>query len=256
MIPAVTSWPRCAGRQCRKIAPGAACEHICSFTWKGAKMRARSAASASCACPDVGIDGVHVLHSGNRIVGERNAAARGLRHLLRLRGYFRVGLKPFRRDDAYAASRAGSRQHQRMSNVVAVADVGHRDLLQVSEIFLQREVIGQRLARMLVVAQGVDDRDRRVFRHARHRLVRKGAQNDSIHPAFQVVSHIAQRLARAETRRRLVRKERCPAQRGDARLKGETRAQRWLLKEQHHLLALQRSAKIFRTRLDQRSQIE
>ena len=78
------------------------------------------------------------------------------------------------------------------AHVVAVADVGERDLLQSPKLFLQSEVVGQRLAGMLQVAERVDHRDARVLRHPFDRLVGEGAQHDGVHPALDVVRHVAQ----------------------------------------------------------------
>ena len=75
-----------------------------------------------------------------------------------------------------------------------------------------------------------------------HGLVRERPQHHAIDPALQVVRHIAQALARAQPRLRLVHKERYSAQAVDARLERQPRAQRRLLEEQHNLLADQRAA--------------
>ena len=46
-----------------------------------------------------------------------------------------------------------------MRHVVAVAHIGERDFLQIAEPLLQREIIRQRLARMLQIAERIDHRD-------------------------------------------------------------------------------------------------
>ena len=86
-------------------------------------------------------------------------------------------------------------------------------------MFLQRQHVGQRLAGMLQFAEGIDHRDRRVRGHGSNRLVSKGSQHHAINPALQIVGHVAQALASAQSRLRLVNEERHPAQTVDARLK-------------------------------------
>ena len=83
-----------------------------------------------------------------------------------------------------------------MQDVVAVADVRKRDLPQVAELLLQGEVIGQGLAGMLDLAQGIDHRNAGMLRHAFDSFVRKRAQHDSADPALQIMRDVAQTLAR------------------------------------------------------------
>ena len=85
-----------------------------------------------------------------------------------------------------------------MRHVVAVADVGEADLLQIAEALLQGEVVGQRLAGMLQVAERVDHRNAGVLRHSLDRVVRVSAQHNGIHPALHVVRDVAQVFARIE----------------------------------------------------------
>ena len=63
-------------------------------------------------------------------------------------------------------------QQQRMRHVVAVADVGEADFLQIAKPLLQSEVVGQRLAGMLQVAERVDHRNAGVLGHSFDRPVR------------------------------------------------------------------------------------
>ena len=86
-----------------------------------------------------------------------------------------------------------------MSNVVAVADVGELDVAQVAELFFQREEIGERLTRMLEIAESVDDRDLAHARHPGDGCMAERAQNDAVHPAFEIVSDIGER-SRASSR--------------------------------------------------------
>ncbi len=58
-----------------------------------------------------------------------------------------------------------------MRNVVAVSDVGEAQILKITEMTLQREVVSQRLAGMFQIAQCVDHRHGRVLGHAFDRLL-------------------------------------------------------------------------------------
>src|SRR5229473_1559186 len=49
--------------------------------------------------------------------------------------------------------------NQRVTNVVAVADISQLESLQRAEFFLQREIVGERLARMKPVGKRVDHRN-------------------------------------------------------------------------------------------------
>ena len=68
------------------------------------------------------------------------------------------GSKPCRRadHDVHAGERPGF--HQRVRDVVAVADVGDAGALEAPEPLPDGQEIGQGLAGMMVVGEGVDDR--------------------------------------------------------------------------------------------------
>jgi len=46
-----------------------------------------------------------------------------------------------------------------MRNVIAVSDKREADFFQIAEALLQSEVIGQRLTRVLKIAESIDHRD-------------------------------------------------------------------------------------------------
>ncbi len=123
-------------------------------------------------------------------------------------------------------------------------------------MLVQREEIGERLARVLEFAQRVDDRHARVGRHLFDRRMFERAQHDNVDPALEVVRDVVERLARRQPVRRLIDKKRAAAQAVHARFKREARAQRRLFEEHHHLLAREHAAKIRRPRLEHRRQVE
>ena len=138
-----------------------------------------------------------------------------------------------------------------MRHVVSVANVGQLNFLQIAEALLQGEVIGQRLAGMLQIAERVDHRNRRVLRHSRDRGMREGAQHDAVHPAFQIVRDVAQFFASVQAAVGLVDENGQTTETRHSGLEGDPRTQRRLLEEHHDLLARQHFAEIHRTALHQ-----
>ena len=79
---------------------------------------------------------------------------------------------------------------------------------------------------MFEFAERIDHRDARVLRHSRYGRMSKCAQHQAIDPALEVVSDVAEFLARVDARGCLVDKEGMSAEAGDTGLKGEARPQR------------------------------
>ena len=109
-----------------------------------------------------------------------------------------VGLVAGRCGDPDVGSDLGSREHQRMGNVVSITD--ERDLYASKPaLHLENgEKIGHGLAGMAVVGEAVDDRDAGVFSHLRHDFVGEGADHDALYHALQVLGHVIDRFALAQ----------------------------------------------------------
>ena len=137
-------------------------------------------------------------------------------------------------------------QHQRVADVVAVADVGEVEAAQIAEALFEGHEVGDCLAGMLEVAEGIDHGDAGVLRHFGDGLVRIGAQHDDADPALDVARDVGQGFALAQGRLGLVDEERGAAEGVHRRLEGEARAQRGLLEEHDHLLRVERPAIILR----------
>jgi hypothetical protein len=88
---------------------------------------------------------------------------------------------------------------ERAGDVVAVADEGDRPAAQRPEVLAQRETVGERLARMLVVAERVHDVEprRRGGELGEHALG-IGPDHHGGDPALEVARDVGHRLARAE----------------------------------------------------------
>ena len=124
---------------------------------------------------------------------------------------------------------------QRGRDVVAIAHVGDGASGQGAEGLLQRQQVGHGLARVLFVGEGVDHVQARrgrgkLFEH----LLREGANDDGIHPAFEVARDVGRRLASAE---RYVGGDQngIRTQLPHCDLEGHARAQRRLVEQQRDL---------------------
>src|SRR3954462_3968096 len=124
-----------------------------------------------------------------------------------------------------------------MGNIIAITYIGQRNLLQISVALLQGKVIGQCLAGMLQIAQGVDYRNRGMMRHTLDGLVCECPQHDDVNPALQVMSHVTQLLACVQSALRLIDEHGRSTQAYHSRLECETGSERWLLEEHHHLFS-------------------
>ena len=157
----------------------------------------------------------------------------------------RIGRIARRSRHADRRPQARAREQQRVRHVVAIAHIRQTAVLHISKPLQQREIVGQRLAGMLQIAERVNHRHTSVLRHAFDGLLRERAQHNQVHPSLQVVRHVAQLLARIESFVSLVDKHRRAAQAHHSGLERQPGSQRRLLEEHHHLppaSALRKSA--------------
>ena len=133
-----------------------------------------------------------------------------------------------REPDLHAEGRA--HQRERVVDVVAVADERQRQPAEVAEPLVEREQVGQRLARVLADRQAVDDRDRGLRGELQHDLVRSRAGHDPVHEALEVVGDVGDALAAAE-HDPLGEVDRVPAELGHPGLERDPRAQARALEE-------------------------
>ena len=80
------------------------------------------------------------------------------------------------------AHRRGEGQ-QAVGTVVAVAHVSQREVVKASIPFPKSEEIGQALAGVVFIREGIDDRDAAVGSKLLYRLLGKGAGCDGVHIA-------------------------------------------------------------------------
>ena len=77
-----------------------------------------------------------------------------------------------------------------------------------------------------------------------------GAEDDDVHPAFDVVGHVGERFAFAKGRLGLVDEDGVATEGVDAGFEGKAGAERGLLKEHDHLLRVEGMAEVVRVILD------
>ena len=130
--------------------------------------------------------------------------------------------------------------HERRADVVAVAD--ERDALagERSPSLDQRLHVGQRLARMLFVAERVDDVQlRRDLGDLMQPLLPERADHDRVDPALEVAGDVVDRLA-IGVHHVGGNLDDVAAELADADGEGDARAQRRLFEQQPDVLAVQR----------------
>ena len=201
MTAAATSSPRLAGRQWRKIASGFASAISCSVTWNGAeRLRAHvTLALLAHRGPDVGVDGVCAGDGLGGIVDDGEVGSRAPSEASRIREDPRVGRELGRTGDREVEAGEGGHLEQRVGDVVAtVADEREPAPGDVAEHLLDREQVGQRLARMVLVGERVHNGHRRPARQLVDRLLRERADDDRRDVARQRASRVGDRLAAAE----------------------------------------------------------
>ncbi len=146
-----------------------------------------------------------------------------------------LGSEAFGRCDAAMRAELCSGEHEGVADVVAVADVGEVQALGRAEALFEGEEVGDGLAGMLEIGEGVDDGDLGAGGHLGDGVVGVGAEDDDVHPALEVVGHVGEGLALAERRLGLVDEDGVAAEGVDGGFEGQARAQGRLLEEHHHL---------------------
>ena len=105
---------------------------------------------------------------------------------------------------------------------------------------MQRQKIGDRLARMLFVGQRVDDvKTRRRRGKLLEQLLRKGPDHDGIDPALEIAGDVGDRFAASQGDVGLERHE-VAAELAHADLERRPRAQRRLVEEHRDVAAIER----------------
>ena len=125
-------------------------------------------------------------------------------------------------------------QRQRVEDVVALADEGDGQPLKVAEALPQRQQVGQRLARMLEVAQGVDHRHGHRLGQLIHGGLGEGPCHERVHPAVERARDVVGALAATQAHIRVGQVDRAAAKLLRGQLEGDARPQAGFLEEQDH----------------------
>ena len=169
--------------------------------------------------PDVGVDRIGAGDGVAGVVGQLGAVAL-------------LELVAGRRRDHDLDPGELTRNRKRTGDVVAVADVGEPQAIEVPEALAQGEQIGERLAGVVQGGQGVDHGDRRLARQLLDLLVGPGADHDRVQIAGQHPGGVGDRLATGELQFVPSQDQRRRAQLGHADLEGDPRPRRGLLEDE------------------------
>ena len=123
-------------------------------------------------------------------------------------------------------------KHQRMGNVVAISDESERLACQITMNLLHGEEIGQRLAGMFEIRQGIDHRNRGPMGVVGDLLLGEGANRKSVAVATENPCGVFQRLAAAQLGDAGIEINGLASKPGHRHLKTHPRARRSLAEDQ------------------------
>src|SRR5215469_8040126 len=141
---------------------------------------------------DISVDGVSSCHCLDGVVQEGDAAACGLSDLDCLMNDFKFRSEALGRSHAAMSAELRRSQHERMTNIVAIANVGEPQSFCGTEAFFQSEEVSNGLAGMFEVRESIDQWNFGTSGHLRDGLMSIGAQHDDVHPTLEVASHVGQ----------------------------------------------------------------
>ena len=127
-----------------------------------------------------------------------------------------------------------------MRYIIAVSHIRQLQAIQPAELFFQRENVRERLAWMIEIAQGIDDRNARPVREIVNRLLGERARDNRIRPAVEIPCNVFQRLPFADN---AGLRDRVSAELLRREFESHPRAQRGLLEQQGDGPAFQRRRK-------------
>jgi hypothetical protein len=194
---------------------------------------------------DVGIDGVGSGDGFDGIVHEGDAAAGGFGDLDGLVDDLEFGGEAFGCGDGAVCAELCGGEDEGVADVVAVADVGEVETGCGAEALFEGEEVGDGLAGVFEVGEGVDDGDAGGGSHLGDGVVGVGAEDDEAHPALDVVGHIGEGFAFAEGGLGLVDEDGVAAEGVDGGLEGEAGAEAGLLEEHDELAGVEGVAEVF-----------
>ena len=166
----------------------------------------------------------------------------------------RLEARRCRHADGHAGLRA--RQEQGMRDVVPVPEVRQDSPVEVAEMLADREEVGQRLAGVLEVREGVDHRDRRRGGEDLQALLLEGPEHDRVDVARQDTTGVLDRLTATQLELRRGQHDGVRAELFHPDLERDTRAGGGLLEDQRDRSAGQRSGVRAPIRLQCRAEVD
>ena len=187
--------------------------------------------------PDIGVDDISI---GDRLAGVFGAEYPGagadgiaLRQIER----FIINSVAGRGGNTEIHAGQRGRQHQAAGYVVAIADEGQSETAQVPFLLADGKQVGQRLAGVFAVGEGVYHRHAGISCQSLQGLLRKGAGGDGIHIAAEHAGHIGNRFPLSQTDFGRGEIDRLAAQLAHGHLKADAGTQRGLFKHYRQRLA-------------------
>src|ERR687891_1100415 len=181
--------------------------------------------------PDVGVEDVRARGRRARLGGQRDRAPRRLGGSTGPADDLLRGLVPGRRRRHEVRAELGAGDHERVADVVPVAEVGDPDAFEGPESLPDRHDVGERLAGVELVRQPVDHRHVRVLGELVHVGLSERADHDPVEVAREDRGCVLDRLPAPELEVAGREVEAGAAELGDADLEAHARARRGLLKD-------------------------
>ena len=191
--------------------------------------------------PGVGEHHVGALDGGHRVAHELERGARAvlLGSGLALGEDLRVDLEALGRGDAHVHAGERAALEVGVGHVVAVAHIGELQALERLAVLDEREEVGQDLAGVVGVGEGVDHRHVGASRDLLDLRLGEGAQHDAVVEVLEHLHGVLHRLAAREGGVVVGHDAGVGAQAVSADLEGVARTQRGLLHDDGHGLACQ-----------------
>ena len=148
--------------------------------------------------PHVGVEDVGAGRRRARVVRQLDGGAAGLGRGAGPTDDLLGGLVAGRRGGHEVHAELGAGHHQRVAHVVPVAEVRDADALEAAQPLPDREHVGERLARVELVREAVDDRDVGVLGELVHVGLRERPDHDRVQVAREHDRGVLDRLPTPE----------------------------------------------------------
>jgi len=180
--------------------------------------------------PDVGVNHIGLGHSSLRVGHLHEAIASGQMSMHFNEGLVERVAARSAKDELNAEFPAG--ECERPGDVVAVADERYSEAFQRAEHLAHRQQIAERLARMAIIGQAIDDGDRRPVRHFGDGGVLERSQHEDVAKLTEIARDIGEAFAGAQADVVLREEDAAAAEMCHGGLEADARSQGRLFEEQ------------------------